>query len=304
MDDIIKQALNEDLGPGDVTVDALIPPDAMGTAAIVAKQDGVLAGGAAAARTFQLVDGELDVRVLVEDGAEILSGTRILEVRGAIGSLLKAERTALNFLQHLSGVATVTRSYVREVEGTGAVILDTRKTTPGLRLLEKAAVAAGGGSNHRIGLYDMVLIKDNHLAALGLPDEAAAVAQAVERARSAVPEEIRIEVEVRTLEGALAAVKAGADMILLDNMTAGELASAVEATISAVDATKSAMDATQSAVEARPISRSARPLLEASGGITLENVREVADTGVDRISVGALTHSVTALDIAMYVSFH
>ncbi len=283
MDDIVARALKEDLGPGDVTVDALVPADLKGTAIVTSKQDGVLAGTEPAVRTFALADASLSVDRELADGAVLRSGARILTVRGPAASLLKAERTALNFLQHLSGVATQTASFVKAVKETNAVILDTRKTTPGLRILEKAAVLAGGGANHRIGLFDMVLVKDNHLSLLEHRDESEAVEKAVSQARSAVKKGTKIEVEVATTPGALAAARAGADMVLLDNMSPFDMSE----TVRSID---------------REFGKE-RPLLEASGGITLNNVKVIAETGVDRISVGALTHSVTALDIAMYMSF-
>ena len=282
VDQIVAQALKEDLGTGDVTVRALVPPDLEGAAEIVAKETGVLAGVETAARVFTLNDGATKVERCLEDGAALEKGDTIVKVRGRVAALLESERTALNFLQHLSGVATKTQQYVRAVKGTWAVILDTRKTTPGLRIIEKAAVAAGGGGNHRMGLYDMVLVKDNHLALLSMADEPAAVEKAVRLARDRVPDGIAVEVEVSTREGALAAARAGAQMILLDNMNLDGLARTVEAIHGEFG--------------------ESRPLLEASGGITRQSVRDVALTGVDRISVGALTHSVKALDIAMYMS--
>ncbi len=282
VDQIVAQALKEDLGTGDVTVRALVPPDLEGAAEIVAKETGVLAGVETAARVFTLNDGATKVERCLEDGAALEKGDTIVKVRGRVAALLESERTALNFLQHLSGVATKTQQYVRAVKGTRAVILDTRKTTPGLRIIEKAAVAAGGGGNHRMGLYDMVLVKDNHLALLSMADEPAAVEKAVRLARDRVPDGIAVEVEVSTREGALAAARAGAQMILLDNMNLDGLARTVEAIHGEFG--------------------ESRPLLEASGGITRQSVRDVALTGVDRISVGALTHSVKALDIAMYMS--
>jgi nicotinate-nucleotide pyrophosphorylase (carboxylating) len=282
-DDIIDLALREDIGDGDITVDALVPRTIKATARIMAKEEGVLAGIAIAIRTFTLLDPEAAVELWKSDGDTLTRGDTIAEIRGSAGSLLKAERTALNFLQRLSGVATLTRRFVEAVEGTGAVILDTRKTTPGMRLLEKDAVRAGGGTNHRMGLYDMVLIKDNHLEIQGAKDEAEAVKKAVARARATICEGIQIEVEVRTKEAAVAAAHAGADLILLDNMTPDEMGAAVAAIGAEVGRN--------------------RPLVEASGGVTLESVRTVAGSGVDRISVGALTHSAGALDIAMYLSF-
>jgi len=280
-EEIIKQALKEDLGPGDVTVEALVPPALKGVARIVAKQAGIVAGVGVAAAVFEAADPQVVVTKIADSGDTVKPGQAILEIHGRAGSLLKAERTALNFLQHLSGIATQTGRFVAAVEGTGAVILDTRKTTPGLRLLEKEAVKAGGGENHRMGLHDLVLVKDNHLAMLGCKNEAEAVEKAIAKARAGVPAGMQIEVEVTTLKGALAAAQADAEMILLDNMTLEE------------------MNTTVQQVGAECGRR--RPLLEASGGVTLETVLAVAETGVDRISVGGLTHSVKALDIAMYL---
>jgi nicotinate-nucleotide pyrophosphorylase (carboxylating) len=282
-DDIIALALREDVGSGDITVDALVPKSLKGVGRIQAKEKGILGGIGAGVRTFTLVDPDVTIERALSDGDALAPGDEILVVRGRAASLLKAERTALNFLQRLSGVATLTRRFVEAVDGTSADILDTRKTTPGMRLLEKEAVRAGGGTNHRMGLYDMVLIKDNHLEIQGAKDEVEAVKKALDRARAAVPPGIQIEVEVRTAEAAVAAAQAGADMILLDNMTPAEIGRTVNAIGAAVGRD--------------------RPRLEASGGITLENVRTVAEAGVDRISVGALTHSAEALDIAMYISF-
>jgi nicotinate-nucleotide pyrophosphorylase (carboxylating) len=283
VDGIIAEALKEDIGSGDITVGALVRADLNGTARIVAKEEGILAGVRVAERTFELVDPDLQVEMTVCDGTRLAKGDTILTARGNARSLLVAERTALNFLQRLSGTATHTARFVKAVEGTGAAILDTRKTTPGMRLLEKEAVLAGGGENHRIGLYDMVLIKDNHLSLLGCGNEAEAVGKGVAQARAAVPEGTLIEVEVTAVEGALAAAGAASDMILLDNMSVGEMAETV--------------------ARVRARFGAGRPLLEASGGVTLDTVRAIAETGVDRISIGALTHSVIALDIAMYVSF-
>lgn len=283
IDDIIDLALREDIGSGDITADALVPRNLKAQARIVAKEEGVLAGIEAAVRTFTLLDGSVSIERKASDGDDLAPGDVIMEIQGRAAALLKAERTALNFLQHLSGVATLTRRFVDAVDGTGAVVLDTRKTTPGLRHLEKEAVRAGGGTNHRMGLFDMVLIKDNHLAIQGVQSEAEAVEKAVSRARASVPADIQIEVEVRSKEAALAATRAEADMILLDNMSPQQITETVQAICSAVGRN--------------------RPRIEASGGITLDNVRAIAEAGADRISVGALTHSVRALDIAMYLDF-
>jgi len=259
-------ALAEDLGDGDVTTEATVDVDATGSAELVVKEPGVVCGLAVAEAVFRAVDSELRFERLVEEGASVAAGTAVARVVGAERAILTGERTALNFLARLSGIATLTRRYVDAVEGTGAAILDTRKTTPGLRALEKHAVATGGGRNHRFGLDDGVLVKDNHLRAAG------SVACAVERLRAVTP--LPIEVECDTLEQVSEALAAGAEAILLDNMSPDQLRSAVAL--------------------ARGHAR-----LEASGGVTLENVRAVAETGVDEISVGALTHSARSLDVSL-----
>lgn len=259
-------ALAEDVGEGDVTTDATVDAAATGTADLVVKEDGVVCGLDVAQAVFRAVDPELRFERLVDEGAVVAAGTAVVRVIGPERAILTGERTALNFLARLSGVATLTRRYVDAVEGTGAAILDTRKTTPGLRALEKHAVACGGGRNHRFGLDDGVLVKDNHLRAAG------SVANAVERLRVAAS--LPIEVECDTLVQVEEALAAGADAILLDNMTPDLLRDAV----ALVDG---------------------RARLEASGGVTLENVRAVAETGVDEISIGALTHSARSLDVSL-----
>jgi len=272
IEDAIDGALAEDLGKGDVTTETLIPDDWQGTGVVVAKREGILAGVEVAKRVFQRVDPKLDVRLLLDDGARLEPGTRIARVSGSAASILKAERTALNFLQRLSGIASATNRYVEEVQGLPVRIMDTRKTTPGLRSLEKYAVRVGGGHNHRTSLGDGVLIKDNHLAALR--SRGLSIKQIVAKARQKAPQGLLIEVEAATVAEALEAVEAGANIVMLDNMNLDDMHKAVEA-----------------------IHR--RALIEASGGITLDNVRAVAETGADFISVGALTHSVTALDISL-----
>ena len=275
MDDItrrlVKRALDEDIGSGDATSLALVPASAMAHAAIVARERLTVAGLTLAEMCFSEVDNTVKLKRMAEDGEPLEPGAIIIQLNGPAQSILSGERTALNFLQRLSGIATITACYKEAIEGTGAQLLDTRKTTPGWRALEKHAVACGGGKNHRMGLYDMVLIKDNHLAALH--DEANPVATAVTRTREACPGLI-IEVEADTLEQAEQAATARADIILLDNMTPEKLREAVQL----VDG---------------------RSKLEASGSITLTNIRAVAETGVDFISIGALTHSSTAADIAL-----
>ncbi|MBF8267544.1 MAG: Nicotinate-nucleotide diphosphorylase (Carboxylating) [Dehalococcoidia bacterium] len=269
---LVERALAEDVGSGDVTTDCLIPPDIRGLGTIVAKAPGVIAGLEVALEVFRRCDPSVEARVLMADGSQVAPGNVVAEVEGTIGGILKAERVALNFLQRLSAVATETSRYVKAVEGTGARILETRKTTPGLRELEKYAVRVGGGHNHRQGLSDGVLIKDNHIATLrsrGLTLE-----QIVRMARDRAPHTLRIEVEVETVEEAREALKAAPDAILLDNMSLEKMREAVTMV-------------------------KGRCLLEASGGVNLSNVRAVAETGVDLISVGALTHSVRAMDISL-----
>jgi nicotinate-nucleotide pyrophosphorylase (carboxylating) len=271
-EEIIDRALAEDLGKGDVTTDALIPADRRGTGFIVAKKEGILAGINIAKQVFHQVDPELKAEVVLEDGMRVKPGTKLAKVSGSIASILKAERVALNFLQRLSGIASETNRYVEAVKGLPVRIMDTRKTTPGLRSLEKHAVKAGGGDNHRMSLGDGILIKDNHLAALR--SQGLNIKQIVARARQNSPQRLPLEVEVGTVSEALEAVEAGADIVMLDNMSLEDMGKAVK-------------------------SIHGRALIEASGGITLDNVRAVAETGVDFISIGALTHSTKALDISL-----
>lgn len=269
---MIDLALIEDVGSGDVTSEYFVPEDRMARAIVLGKADGVLAGTAMAAEVFQRVDERTEVEVLLEDGAHIAPGAIVMEVRGAARSLLTAERTALNFLQRLSGVATKTREFVEVVKDTGAVILDTRKTTPGWRLIQKAAVVAGGGQNHRMGLYDRAMVKDNHLVAEG---GLAALQESIRLLKEEKPD-VQVELEadrLEQLEGFL--TLEGVDYILLDNMDNEMLAKAVGM---------------------RPEDG---PCFEASGGVSLETVRGIAETGVDYISVGALTHSAMALDLSL-----
>ncbi|HEX3561649.1 MAG TPA: carboxylating nicotinate-nucleotide diphosphorylase [Solirubrobacterales bacterium] len=268
--DLVARALLEDLGPGDVTAEAVVPEGAGGKATITQKAPGVLFGLEVAAEVFrQAGAGELAGIAGEGEWREDVPAP-VARVEGPARALLAAERTALNLLCHLSGVATLTARFVREVEGTGARVLDTRKTTPGLRALEKAAVAAGGGTNHRMGLYDAILIKENHAVLAG------GVGEAVTQARAAQPD-LPVEVECRDLDEVRQGAEAGADRLLLDNMNPAELREAVAA--------------------AR--GPEGGPELEASGGITLENVAEIAATGVNFVSVGALTHSAPALDLSM-----
>ena len=271
--ELVARALLEDLGEGDVTAEAVVPEDDTGHATIRQKEPGVLFGLAAAAEVFrQTGAGELEA-VAAEGEWRDDVPAEVARVEGLARALLAAERTALNLLCHLSGVATLTARFVREVEGTRARILDTRKTTPGLRALEKAAVAAGGGTNHRMGLYDAILIKENHAALAG------GVGEAVWRARQARPD-LPVEVECRELDEVRQGAEAGANRLLLDNMSPAELREAVAA-------------ARGSGVT---------PELEASGGVTLATVGEIAATGVDYVSVGALTHSAPALDLSMILA--
>jgi len=272
IDEIIELALAEDLGQGDVTSEILIPPDLVGKAYILVKEEGVIAGLEVAEKVFRHVDPTLKVEILIKDGAKVKAGDITANVSGAVISILEAERTAINFVQKLSGVATATSKYVAQVQGLKTNIVDTRKTTPGMRLLEKYAVRMGGGKNHRLHLGDGILIKDNHLVALramGL-----SLKEIVAKAKKNTPKGIRVEVEATSLQEALDAAGAGADMILLDNMPPEEMK--------------------------RVVSMLPRHVkTEASGGITLENVRAAALSGVDVISVGALTHSTKALNVSL-----
>lgn len=263
---IVRASLAEDLGRGDVTTDATVDEAATGTAVLVARAPGVVAGLDAVEAVFRVLDPGVEVERLAEDGDVLEAAAPVARVSGSLRAILTGERTALNLLGRLSGIATATRRYVDAVEGTGVAILDTRKTTPGLRALEKQAVAVGGGRNHRFGLDDGVLVKDNHLAATG------SIRVAVERLRTVT--DLPIEVECDTLEQLQDALDAGADAILLDNMSLDELRRAVALT-------------------------DGRARLEASGGVTLETVRAIAETGVDEISVGALTHSAPVLDVSL-----
>ena len=278
IEEVVRNALLEDRADADITTETLVPPDLCGAARILVKAEGVLAGVEVAGAVFQAIDNSLGFNPILSDGARLKvaddaeNSNVIAELSGSVASILKGERVALNFLQHLSGIATETSRYVREVAGYDAVILDTRKTAPGLRDLQKYAVAVGGGTNHRRDLSDGMLIKDNHIAAGRLNE--LSLGGVVRKMRESAPSAWEIEVEVETLGQLREAVEAGADIVMLDNMTPSEMAEAVRV----VDG---------------------RALTEASGGITLDNVREVAATGVDRISVGALTHSVTGLDISL-----
>lgn len=268
--DIIETALAEDIGSGDITTAAIVDKNAEGSAKIIAKENCIVAGILIAEAVFKTVDDKIDFMALANDGEAAKKGKTIAEISGRLSTILAGERVALNFLQRLSGIATLTDQFVSKINGFKAKILDTRKTTPGLRVLEKYAVRMGGGFNHRFGLCDGVLIKDNHIAAVG------SIAEAVFRARENSPHNMLIEVEVKNLDEVKEALIAGADVIMLDNMKPSLMKQAV--TI---------------------IGKTA--LIEASGGVTLKNVKAIAQTGVDYISVGALTHSTRAVDISLEV---
>jgi nicotinate-nucleotide pyrophosphorylase (carboxylating) len=269
LDELVQRALAEDVGAGDVTAAATVAPDARARALITQKAPGSIYGLDVAARTFALLDTEAEIERLVEEGVWREGGGPVMSVQGGAAALLTGERTALNFLTHLSGVATMAARAAGAVQGTGAKVLDTRKTTPGLRALEKAAVAAGGATNHRAGLYDAILIKENHIAAAG------GIAAAVERARAASPQlAATLEVEVRDPGEIDEALAAGAPRLLLDNMDDEQLRAAVGQV-------------------------AGRAVLEASGGVTLQTLRARAETGVDWVSMGALTHSAPALDLSL-----
>jgi nicotinate-nucleotide pyrophosphorylase (carboxylating) len=270
VDSLIDSALVEDVGEGDLTTDAIVPEQLHGEAAVVVRQSGVICGLSEAFAVLLRLDPAAEMDVLVADGEVVADPpVTVARMRASMRALLTGERTALNVLQRMSGIATATRTYVEAVAGTGVAVLDTRKTAPGLRLLDKAAVACGGGTNHRAGLHDAILIKDNHVAVAG------GIAEAIAAVRASQPA-MAIEVEVDTLDQLDQALACGADSVLLDNMHPDLIIEAVQRC-------------------------GGRARLEASGGITLATIRSVAETGVDAISVGALTHSVQALDIAMEV---
>jgi len=272
LNETIDRALDEDLGHGDVTSETLIPPTLHGKASLLVKAEGILAGGEVAGRVFLSVDPSLSFELFIEDGTKIKPGDIIATISGPVISILKAERVALNFLQRLSGIASQTAEYTVRIRGSSARIYDTRKTTPGLRLLEKYAVLMGGGQNHRLDLSDGILIKDNHLVALRAMG--VSLKDIVIKAKQDAPKGLTVEVEVDTAQDALEAAEAGADIIMLDNMDGEEMSFVVN-------------------------SFPRRVKTEASGGITLTNVRAAAMAGVDIISIGALTHSNKALDISL-----
>jgi len=267
---LIKLALDEDVGPGDRTTEAVVPAEARGSGLIFAKETIVVSGIAAAARVFRALDPECGLQALCGEGDPAGPGDGVLRIRGSLRAILTGERTALNLLQRLCGIATLTRRYVRALEGTRTRLLDTRKTTPGLRQLEKAAVRAGGGLNHRGGLFDGVLVKDNHAAAAG------GIGEAVRRARAAAHPLLLVEAEVSTPKQIEDALAAGAQMLLLDNLGDAELKAAVQRVAGRVP-------------------------VEASGGMTLDRLPRVAAAGVDYVSVGALTHSAPSVDLSLLV---
>ncbi len=267
---LIELALEEDIGSGDITTDHLVDPQAMGKGDIVAKENMVVAGLDLACRVFQRIDADIKFHSPFTDGDGVQVGDTVVELSGRLSTLLTGERTALNFLQRLSGIATLTRDYVTQLKGKDVKLLDTRKTTPGWRELEKYAVRVGGGTNHRMGLYDAVLIKDNHIAAAG------SITEAVKRIGAKVPDATIIEVETDTLDQVREAVDAGAHIILLDNMTTDQIRTAVSLV-------------------------GGRARLEVSGGITKSRLAELSDTGIDYISSGALTHSAQAVDLSMRI---
>lgn len=272
---LVRAALEEDGAFNDITTTSTVPPEQRGSGIFLAKDRGVIAGLPVAEAAFAAVDKSVEFRPLLRDGAAIEPGVTIAVVEGPLASILSAERVALNFLQRLSGTATLTRALVDATAGLPVRVVDTRKTTPGLRYLERYAVRAGGGHNHRFNLSDGVLIKDNHIAAGR--SRGASLGDVIRLARAGAPHTQRIEVEVTSLEEALEAVDAGADVILLDNMSPAEMARAVEAI-------------------------GGRALTEASGGVTLANIRDIATAGVDIVSSGALTHSAKALDISLEIA--
>ncbi|MFS8796999.1 carboxylating nicotinate-nucleotide diphosphorylase [Synechococcus sp. R70.1] len=260
----------EDLGHGDLTSELTLPPGVEGEAVILAKEPGILAGLEIAQRVFRLVDPQVQFAPKVEEGASVAAGQEVVQLKGSLRGILAAERLALNLLQRLSGIATLTRTYVEALRGTSAQLLDTRKTTPGLRALEKYAVRVGGGKNHRFGLFDGILIKENHIRGAG------GISAAIQRAKAGAPHHLKVEVEVRNLQELEEALAAGADLILLDNFPLEQIRAAVQRVGGKVP-------------------------LEVSGNMNLERARQAAEAGVDYISVGALTHSAKALDLSLLV---
>lgn len=284
LSEVVARGLSEDIGDGDVTSEALIAAGTRATGKFVARESGVIAGLCCVTEVYRQLDESIQVRLHRSDGDRAEDSDELATVFGLARQVLAGERVALNLLGRLSGIATLTRQFVDRLVGTSARILDTRKTTPGLRELEKYAVAMGGGENHRMGLFDQVLIKDNHLAAIGGRDLTARIVDAIGKARGKFDGVVQVEVD--RLEDVVPAATAGADTVLLDNFPTDDLAAAVQAVREAIP------------------DRRQRPLLEASGGVRLETVRAIAQTGVDRISVGALTHSARALDIGLDFELH
>jgi nicotinate-nucleotide pyrophosphorylase (carboxylating) len=278
IDPLIEMAVKEDIGGGDVTTDSLVPEWQTARGEVMAKEAGIIAGLPVASRVYQYINKKVSFNPRVEEGARVLPGRVLAEVSGPARSILSGERVALNFIQRLSGIATLTSQFVEKIKDYHAKIYDTRKTVPGWRSLEKYAVRVGGGLNHRMGLYDQILIKDNHLMAL---EAGQALAKGIRLAREKAPQWMLIEVEVKNFEELEEAIAAGPDIILLDNMSVEEIARAVKFI--------------------RQVKPLHPPLIEASGGITLENVEAIAKSGVDRISAGALTHSARALDISLEI---
>ncbi|MGQ9499207.1 MAG: carboxylating nicotinate-nucleotide diphosphorylase [Dissulfurimicrobium sp.] len=274
-EDIVACALREDIGHGDITTSLCVPGDIKGSAIVVAKEDCVTAGVFVAKEAFLQCDPDCSFPFALDEGAMARSGDVIMEISGGLAAILQAERVALNFLQHLSGIATLTRRFVERLRGLPCRLVDTRKTIPGLRVLEKYAVRIGGGFNHRYGLSDGILIKDNHIAACG------SIKEAIKRVKAAAPHTLIVEIEVSDMDGLSEAIEAGADAVLLDNMDVKTLTEAVAL--------------------ARSLKQGV--ILEASGGICLENVSDVAETGVDIVSVGALTHSARAVDLSLQVTW-
>jgi nicotinate-nucleotide pyrophosphorylase (carboxylating) len=270
LDPVIRNALEEDLGPGDLTTNAIVDPTAMGKGVLLARESLVLAGLPVFKRVFNLLSSDMAFEFSFQDGELAGEGEKIGSVSGPLEAILKGERTALNFLQRMSGIATLTRRYVEKAAAHKVKVVDTRKTVPGLRILDKYAVRMGGGSNHRLGLFDGILIKDNHIAAAG------SVSKAVSLARKNAPHTVKIEVEVEDLKGLEEAVQAGADAVLLDNMSPEMMRRAVDMVAGRLE-------------------------VEASGNVNLENIEEVAQSGVNLISVGALTHSPRAVDLSLEV---
>lgn len=271
IDKIIDLAFEEDIATGDITTDSLIPETVSATATMTAKSDGVISGVSVVERVFRRFQRDMVFNVFFPDGSRVKKGDLIMTIEGSYPALLKGERTALNFFQRMSGIATETAKYVEALQGFDTELLDTRKTAPGMRMTDKMAVHDGGGTNHRMGLYDMVMIKDNHIRMAG------GISKAVEEVRAHIPSGMKIEVETETLEQVREALATGCDVIMLDNMTTPMMAEAVKII-------------------------GGRAKTEASGNMTIPRLREVASTGVDYISVGALTHSVTALDISMKIA--